>query len=112
MISKDVAVEEGMVRILTADDEPEESSYLAIHVRQGKQWKLNTVRETELPAEPKGEAQQQLQQLAWLVGQWQEGTGGDAPFSRFTWAKNHSFLTCQFKVPLPDEKTLEGTQVI
>lgn len=110
-LTKDVAVEEGTVRVLLANDEAEESSYLAIHVRQGKQWKLNTVRETEVAAEPEGEAQQQLRQLAWLVGQWQEGTGDHAPFSRFSWAKNRSFLTCQFKVPLGDE-TLEGTQVI
>jgi uncharacterized protein (TIGR02246 family) len=112
IVSKDVAVEEGTVRVLSANDEAEESSYLAIHVRQGSQWKLNTVRETSVPAEPETEAQQQLKQLAWLVGQWQEGAGDDAPFSRFSWAKNHSFLTCQFKVPLGDDKTLEGTQVI
>jgi uncharacterized protein (TIGR02246 family) len=111
MISKDVAVEDGTVRILNADDEAEESSYLAIHVRQGKQWKLNTVRETTVPVEPESEAQTQLKTLAWLVGQWQEGSGDDASFSRFAWAKNRSFLTCQFKVPLGDDM-LEGTQVI
>lgn len=111
ILSKDVAVEEGMVRVLGAGDEAEESSYLAIHVRQGRQWKLNTVRESTLPVQPESEGQRQLKQLAWLVGQWQEGIGDDAPFSRFAWAKNRAFLTCQFKVPLGDA-TLEGTQVI
>ena len=118
MVSSDVAMEEGTVRVLRAGDVAEESNYLAIHVRQGNEWKLNTVRETELPtepdsAQPQSEAQQQLSQLAWLVGQWQEGTDGNATFSRFSWAKNRSFLTCQFNVPLGDgSASLEGTQVI
>ena len=110
ILTKDVAIEEGDVQVQSGDETPDGSTYVAIHVRKGKEWKLNTVREVATPAaEPA--AEHPLQDLEWLVGTWRENSKSGA-YSRFAWSKNRTFLTCQFKVPLPDGDVLEGTQVI
>ena len=84
LVSKDVAIEEGVVRVLVGDDTPEETGYLAVHVLQGKQWKLSTVHETTLPKEHQSASYEQLKDLHWLVGHWQEKAGesvADVPAS-------------------------------
>lgn len=111
IVTKDVAIEEGEVRVQSGDEAPEDSTYVAVHVRKGKEWKLNTVREVASPAPEQAAAEHPLQDLEWLVGTWQENSKSGA-HSRFAWSKNRTFLTCQFKVPLPDGDVLEGTQVI
>lgn len=110
ILTKDVAIEEGEVQVQTGDGAPEGSTYVAVHVRKGKEWKLNTVREVASPA-PEPAAESPLHDLEWLVGNWKEESKSGA-HSRFSWSKNRTFLTCQFKVPLPDGDVLEGTQVI
>ena len=108
--SSGMAVEEGTVRVLRPAEPPSESTYLAIHVKENGQWKLDTVRETEVPEAPP--ASSPLQDLEWLVGEWidqsPEATGGAA----VTWTKNKTFLTYTFKVSAPGTDDLEGTQVI
>jgi len=111
VVTKDVAIEEGEVEIQSGDEAPEVSTYVAVHVRKGKEWKLNTVREVATPSAQQAVAEHPLQDLEWLVGSWRENSKSGA-HSRFAWSKNRTFLTCQFKVPLPDGDVLEGTQVI
>ena len=50
MVSPDVAIEEGTVRVIHPSEPPSESTYLAVDVKERGQWKLNTVRETEVPS--------------------------------------------------------------
>ena len=52
IVSPDVAIEEGMVRVLRAGEPPSDSTYLAVDVKKGGQWKLDTVRETDIPETP------------------------------------------------------------
>ena len=47
-----VAIEEGTVRVLRPGESPSDSTYLAVHVKKDGQWKLDTVRETEVPEAP------------------------------------------------------------
>ena len=67
-ITPDVAVEEGIARIMSLDEPPTESTYTAIHVKQKDQWFLDSVRETTLPGAPSHH--NQLEELSWLVGEW------------------------------------------
>jgi len=85
IVTKDVAIEEGEVRVQSGDEAPEDSTYVAVHVRKGKEWKLNTVREVASPA-PEPAAEHPLQDLEWLVGTWQENSKSGA-HSRFAWSK-------------------------
>ena len=48
-LTADVAVEEGTARVSRRGEPPTDTSYLAIHVRQGDAWKMDSVRETVVP---------------------------------------------------------------
>ncbi len=110
LISPDVAMEEGIVRVIRPAELPTDSTYLAIHVKQDGQWKLDSVRETEVPATPAASAQ--LEELAWLVGEWIDQSPEATVESSVTWTKNKTFLSYAFKVSAPGMEDLEGTQVI
>jgi len=110
LVSADVAVEEGTVRVIRPGESPSDSTYLAIHVKQDGQWKLESVRETEVADVPA--ASPQLQDLAWLVGEWGDASTDAGIAAKVTWTKNKAFLTYTFKASAPGMEDLEGTQVI
>lgn len=109
-VTPDVAVEEGVVLVTRPGDEPSGASYLAIHSRKDGQWKLDSVREVELPAETF--SRDGLDQLEWLVGEWVDHGEGVAIESKVAWTKNGTFLTQSFRVVTSGEDELEGTQII
>ncbi len=110
LISPEVAMEEGIVRVIRPAELPSDSTYLAIHVKQDGRWKLDSVRETELPDVPA--ASPHLEDLAWLVGEWIDQSSEATVESNVVWTKNKTFLSYSFKVSVPGMDDLEGTQVI
>lgn len=111
LVSPDVAIEEGTVRVLHPTQAPSESTYLAVDVKENGKWKLNTVRETEIPETPA--ASPQLQELSWLVGDWVDASPAADDSVTVKWTKNKAFLIYSFKVSAPgSDEELEGTQVI
>jgi uncharacterized protein (TIGR02246 family) len=110
LISPDVAIEEGTVRVFRPDEPANDSTYLAVDVKKNGQWKLDTVRETEVPEA--ATAASPLQDLAWLVGEWTDAGQQAIGATTVKWTKNNSFLTYSFKVSPPGMDDLEGTQVI
>ncbi len=110
VVSPDAAVEEGAVRVTHPGEAPSESTYVAVHVKKGGQWKLDTVRETETPETPS--ASSQLDELAWLVGDWVDDSPDADASATVSWTKNNAFLTYAFKMSSPGVDDLEGTQVV
>lgn len=109
-VSPDVAIEEGTVRVIRPAEPPTDSTYLAVHVRKGGQWKLDSVHETDVPEGPA--AGSPLQDLAWLVGEWIDESPEATVEAAVTWTKNKTFLNYSFRVSAPGTDDLEGTQVI
>jgi uncharacterized protein (TIGR02246 family) len=110
ILSADSAIEEGTVRVIRPAEPPSESTYLAVHVKKGGQWKLAAVRETDVPETPVPSSP--LQDLAWLAGEWTDDSPDAAVGATVTWTKNKSFLNYSFKASAPGMDDLEGTQVI
>jgi uncharacterized protein (TIGR02246 family) len=110
IVSPDVAVEEGTVRVIRPAEPPRDSTYIAVHVKQAGQWKLDTVRETDVPETPP--ANSPLQDLAWLVGEWVDESPEATAEATVTWTKNKTFLHYAFKVSVPGMDDLEGTVII
>ncbi len=88
------------------------TSYLAVHVKKDGKWRLDSVRETELPAPPQSEAPEALKDLEWMVGDWVDQSKDSTVETVCRWTKNKSFLTRTFKVSVPGMDDLEGTQVV
>jgi uncharacterized protein (TIGR02246 family) len=110
LITADVAIEDGAAEIVTAAGEVENSTYTAVHVKKDGDWFLDSVRETATPAPT--ETPSQLDDLAWLVGEWLDQDESATVRTQWQWAKNKTFLTSTFTVSVEDRLELEGTQII
>lgn len=105
-----VAIEEGTARLLHAAEPPEETTYMAIHVKEDGQWKLNTIRETAIPVP--ASHYEHLKSLEWLIGTWVDQDDDMAITTTCRWTKNKNFMTRSFSVNISNHVELEGTQVI
>jgi len=105
-----VAVEEGRARVTRRGELPSDTTYIAIHVKDGDNWKLESVRETEVPAPPSNF--DKLKDLDWMVGTWVDQDESATIQTTCQWTKNRNFLTRSFNVAVEDKIELEGTQVI
>lgn len=112
VLSDTVATEEGAVTLARPGEDPEETSYLAIYVKQGDAWKLTTVRETEVQPVALSPAAEQLSQLSWLVGEWKDESEDSTVSTSVRWSGSNAFLVYSFKAETPGVEPLEGTQVI
>ena len=111
-LTETVVVHDGTARVLSRG-EVSESAYTAIHVRQGKSWKIDSVRENILPSAPViSNNYEHLKQLGWMVGDWVDVADDATVTTNCQWTKNRNFLTRSFKVASKAGIELEGTQVI
>jgi uncharacterized protein (TIGR02246 family) len=110
LISADVAMEEGRARVLRPGESPDESTYLAIHIKKNGRWKLDSIRETELPDTAAGN--ENLRQIDWLVGDWVDESAESTVEESVSWTKNKAFLSCSFRLSAPGIDDLEGTLII
>ena len=110
-IAPNVAVEEGTARVTRAGEAPDETSYMAVHVKQDGKWKIDSVREIGLPPAPPSH-RQQLKELEWMIGEWIDQDENATIRTNCQWSKNKNFITRSFAVSIEDRIELEGTQVI
>lgn len=111
LIPPNVAIEDGSAEIISADGQPTSSSYTAVHVKQSGAWYLDSVRETQTPSPPSAEPTQ-LDQLAWLVGEWLDEDENASIRTHWNWSKNKRFITSAFSISVENRIELEGTQII
>lgn len=110
ILAPTVAVEEGQARVARPGELPSDTSYIAIHVKEGDNWKLESVRETAIPAPPSNF--DKLKDLDWMVGTWVDQDDLGTIETTCKWTKNRNFLTRSFTVSVEGQIDLEGTQVI
>lgn len=110
-VTDDVAIEEGTAEVTSPGEAPSRSGYAAVHVKRNGQWQVDSIRETDLPAQEEAAANP-LAELAWLVGEWADQSEGAAVQTSVSWTKNKTFLSYAFKVSAGDLDELECTQVI
>lgn len=110
-ITPDVAVEDGSTIVTLAEEsDPIESRYTTVHVKSDGTWLAASVRDHA----PKDRRQHraQLEQLAWLQGEWiDEGDDAIVTFSCHL-ADNGNFLMRTFTIVIAGQETMSGTQRI
>lgn len=109
-IASTVAVEEGKARVSRSGEAPSDTSYIAIHVKEEGKWKLESVRETAIPAA--ASTYEHLRELEWMVGTWVDEDGESTIETTCQWTKNKNFMTRSFRVMIKDRISMEGTQVV
>lgn len=111
VIGPGVALEDGHISIVSdSDRDPIRTRYTAVHVKADGKWQVASVRE-RAPAERRAH-RSQLQQLAWLQGEWLD-QDRDATV-RFFCAPvdNGNFLLREFSIELGGEHVMSGSQRI
>lgn len=111
-VTSDVAIEEGTAEVTYSPDTiASRTDYTAVHVKRDGEWQVDSIRETEMPAteQPTGD---ELQHLAWLVGEWVDESEDASVETTVAWTKNNAFLSYSFKVSTGNVDELEGTQIV
>lgn len=109
-VGDQVAIEEG-TRYLTAGDSAfAQVRYIATLAKEGGKWKLASIREfDDQPAPAPGE---QLQALAWLVGDWVSESSELAVKISYKWDDDKNFLIGKFHATREGQVVLKTEQRI
>jgi uncharacterized protein (TIGR02246 family) len=109
-VSPNVAVEQGMAKLIRPDQAPEESEYTAVYVKRDGQWLLDRVTEEEVRVVPSH--YEHLKDLEWMIGRWVDEDDQAAVVTECSWTKNNNFITRSFTVQIRDRIDMAGMQMI
>jgi len=109
-ISPRVAVENGVAKLISADGQPQESSYTAIHVKEDGKWFLDRVTEEDVPVVLSH--YEQLKELEWMIGTWVDSDDQGQVETTGQWTRNKNFITRSFTVSIQDRIDMTGMQLI
>lgn len=106
----DEAVENGVMKV-TIDDQPtQQVAYQAEYVKENGHWLIKAISEIELQEPPSNF--EQLKDLAWLVGKWEDlDDHVDILFDN-QWDKYKNFITQHFTMKIYGQDDIEGKQII
>lgn len=106
----DEAIENGVMKV-TIDDQPAQNvAYQAGYVKENGKWLVEFIDEIELQ-EPSSNFEQ-LKDLAWLVGKWEDADDNVDILFDTQWDKYKNFIIQQFKMKIYDQDDMEGKQII
>jgi uncharacterized protein (TIGR02246 family) len=101
--AKDVAVEEGLLRFSRGPkDLPATSSYVAVHAREGGQWKIALSSEAGVGIE-------RVEDLDWLLGEWTAKVKVDAVTFKFAREAGKPAVTGTVARTAPGKEPVTGT---
>lgn len=106
----DEAIENGLMKV-TIDDQPtQQVAYQARYVKENGKWLVKTISEIKLQ-EPSSHFEQ-LKDLAWLVGKWEDSDDNVDILFDNQWDKYKNFITQYFKMEIHGQDDIEGKQII
>lgn len=110
-VAPNVAIEEGQVVATPAPGAaPQTSRYIAVHVREDDgAWRIDVLKDY---AQEGLSRQQQLERLAWLVGEWVSEDSESVVHTRVGWSEDGNFLLREFTVHIEGRDVMQGVQRI
>lgn len=109
-VSPNVAIEQGVAKVILPNESPEESRYSAVYLKSGGQWLLDRVTEESIPAVTSN--YEKLKDLEWMVGRWVDQDDEVTVVTECNWTRNNNFLVRSFTVQLGDQIDMSGMQII
>jgi uncharacterized protein (TIGR02246 family) len=111
-LSPDVAVEDGFsATTLDPEETGSRSPYTIIHLKRDGKWLMASVRDFP-EEETETTAHDELQPLAWLVGQWVDQSGDAKVETTCAWSDDDNYLIQDYVVKVRDKLESRGTQRI
>jgi len=112
ILTPNLAVEEGLVHGLPIPDEPSNTSgYIAVHVKVDGHWLLASVSDYAAPAEELT-ANDHLQDLAWMVGDWRDESSDSVLKTSCQWDESGNYLLHDFVLDIADGASASGSMRI
>lgn len=106
----DEAIENGVMKV-TVDDQPaRQMAYQAGYVRENGKWLVKAINEIEL--QEASSNFEQLKDLAWMVGKWEDSDDNVGILFDNQWDKYKNFITQHFKMKIYGQDDIEGKQII
>jgi len=100
----------GFVQVHLKEEPIEESAFLAEYKRIDGKWLLNSL--VELESEEAPAHYEQIKELAWLVGTWEDDSLESHAKSTWDWTLNKNFIVHTFETSSDDLEEFEGRQLI
>jgi uncharacterized protein (TIGR02246 family) len=102
------AIEDGTSTVThEAGEPPERDRYMVVHVKQDGKWIMASARDL---ADEENSGEDQLQQLAWLIGDWIDESPDAMVVTSYRWADNHRFILGEFTVQIGGNPAMTGSQ--
>jgi uncharacterized protein (TIGR02246 family) len=108
-LSPDVAKEEGLSRVTTAQGTSDSRRYTVLYVKRHGRWLISSVRE-EL--DPLVRPHDRLKELQWMIGQWVDEAPDSVVHLTCRWSEDENFLMREFTVRLQGKPVMQVTQRI
>lgn len=109
-VTPEVAIHSGLAAFTGSSGAEEVTRFKAVYAKRGDDWKIVELTENVLPAADRGQVE--LKALAWLVGDWHDGSDGDSVTTRAAWTKSGHFLRRSISVKRGGEETMQATELI
>lgn len=104
------AIENGIMKV-TIDDQPtQQIAYQIGYVKDNGKWLLDSFNEIQLEEAPSHF--EQLKELAWLIGKWEDSDDNIQILFDNQWDKYKNFITQHFQMKIYGQDDIEGKQII
>lgn len=103
-LSRNAAVEEGLMHVSLGDAAPRVNHYSLLHLREEGKWLIGEIHESPTGAE-------NLSELSWLIGDWSAKQEDTELSIKYDWFGEKAFVRGMFTVKFKD-RTLTGMQLI
>lgn len=108
-VTESVARGEGTSQLLLADGTNSLTTFTVLYVKQGENWLVESLTESESRTLTSTEA---LQELNWLIGTWEDETDDVVAQTSCKWSRTNAFLIRTFHIQRGEHEAIEGTQII
>jgi uncharacterized protein (TIGR02246 family) len=111
LLGADTLIAKGSTTVTAKNGESSSSLYTAVRVKKDGKWKISQLIESPLPTLT---PRDHLDELAWLIGDWEETDKTDelTVSSQYAWARGGNYITRNVTVKRAGDVTLEGWQII
>lgn len=106
----DEAVEKGVMKVTIPDQPVQQMAYQMSYVKENGKWLLDDFNEIELQQATSN--YEELKDLAWLVGKWEDSDDNVQILFDTQWDKFKNFITQNFQMKIYGQDDIEGKQII
>lgn len=112
-VSPNVAIVRGTAHVTRPGEDPDDSEFTSVRVKQGGKWLIDRVSEVE-KEKPQPSNYEHLKELEWMVGSWHDDDSRPSIEIQTDcdWTKNKNFLTRSFAVEIGSQVNKSGMQII